>query len=472
MGVGIRKCELSQVFYKWHEQALRVQPAEPLEIHNFLNLYATNPLEGRFNSMIPRSSILFGLFLSTLTSLQADWTQFRGPNALGVSGEAVPTSWSKDENMKWVAELPGNGSSCPIVSGDSVFVTSYSGSGSSLLRHLLRIDLKSGDILWEKTVGTDYPEDPAQGYITEHGWASNTPVTDGEHIFCFFGKAGVVAFDFDGNELWRAKTGPMSSQKRWGSASSPILHENLVIVPAGDETRAIIAFDKTNGEEVWRYEDPSMEQTYGTPILVKVDGTRTDLVFSAPENWVGLNPESGEVVWSASYNLPGNISNTPHLAGDILTVSGGFPRTARVAIKVGGSGDRTDEILYDTQKPATYMTMPVEHDGVLYWISDSGIAFAALPGEAEPLWQERIPGLEGAGGRGKPFYASPVLANGMIYAVSRANGTFVIEPSRDGLKVIEQNKIEGDDTIYNATPAIATGVLVIRSQNRLYCIGG
>ena len=213
-----------------------------------------------------------------------------------------------------------------------------------------------------------------------------------------------------------------------------------------------------------------MEQTYGSPIVVKVDDSRTDLVFSAPENWVGLSPETGEVVWSAKYNLPGNISNTTYLSGDILTVSGGFPRTARVAIKLGGTGDLTDEILYDTQKPATYMTMPVEHDDVLYWVSDGGIAFAALPGEAEPLWQERVPGLEGRGGRGKPFYASPVIADGKIYAVSRANGTFVIEPSRDGLKVVEQNHIAGDETIYNATPAVVDGSILIRSQNRLYCI--
>lgn len=421
--------------------------------------------------MLLRASILSLITAFCIQPVYADWTQFRGPNALGTSDEAVPTKWSAEENLKWAVDLPGKGSSSPIVSDDAVFVTSYSGTGDSLLRHLVRIDLESGEKIWEKTVKTDYQEDAPEGYINEHGWASNTPVTDGEHVFCFFGKAGVYAFDFDGNEIWKAKTGPMSSQKKWGSASSPILTENLLIVPAGDETRAILAFDKRTGEEVWRYEDPSMEQTYGSPILVEVDDTRTDLVFAAPENWVGLNPKTGEVVWSAKYNLPGNMSNTPHQSGDILTVSGGFPRTARVAIKVGGEGDRTDEILYDTQKPATYMTMPVEHDGVLYWISDSGIAFAALLGKAEPLWQERVPGLEGRGGRGKPFYASPVIAGGKIFAVSRANGTFVIEPSREGLKVIEQNVIEGDDTIFNATPAVAEGSLLIRSQDRLYRIG-
>ncbi|MEM7601667.1 MAG: PQQ-binding-like beta-propeller repeat protein, partial [Verrucomicrobiota bacterium] len=357
-----------------------------------------------------------------------------------------------------------------IVSGDSVFVTTFTGEGSGITRHLLRLNLDTGETLWQKSVGVGYPEDPPRGYISENGWASNTPTTDGTAIYCYFGKAGVHAYDFDGNVLWTAETGSQSSAKRWGSASSPILYGDLLIVPAGDETRAIIAFNKSDGKEIWRYQSPSTEQTYGTPIVVKIDESRTDLVFAATTRWVGLDPVTGSEVWYANYNLPGNMSNTTHLSGDVLTVSGGFPRTARVAIKAGGVGDVTGEILYDTQKPTTYMTMPIEHDGVLYWISDSGIGFAAEPGEADSLWQERVPNLAGAGGRGKPFYASPIVAGDKIYAVSRANGTFVLEPSRAGLSVVAQNKIEDDETIFNATPAAADGKLLIRSQNRLYCI--
>lgn len=413
---------------------------------------------------------LFSLSLFSSSAIFADWEQFRGPNGLGVTDVSVPTTWSAEENMKWIAELPGNGSSSPIVSGDAVFVTSYTGEGDGIMRHLLRIDLASGETVWQKSVAVGFPEDPDKGYIGEHGWASNTPVTDGGVVYCFFGKAGVHAFDFDGNELWSAETGPQSSGKRWGSASSPILYRDLLIVPAGDEARAIIAFNKTTGEEVWRFESATTEETYGTPVIVNVNDSRTDLVFAGATRWSGLDPATGEEIWFANYNLPGNMSNTTFVSGDILTVSGGFPRTARVAVKTGGTGDITDQILYDTQKPTTYMTMPVEHEGILYWISDSGIAFAAEPGKAEELWQERVPDLAGAGGRGKPFYASPILAGGKIYAVSRANGTFVIEPSKSGLKVVAQNKIEGDDTIFNATAAVSDGNLLIRSQNRLYCI--
>lgn len=419
-----------------------------------------------------RSLLLFLAAFAVFTGqTRADWTQFRGENAQGVSSDALPTSWSQTENIQWATELPGEGSSSPIISGEAVFVTSWSGEESDRQRHLSRIDLASGEILWTKSVPADYTEDPARGYITEHGWASNTPVTDGTHVFCYFGKAGVYAFDFDGNQVWKVQTGSLSSPKAWGSASSPILVGDSLIVPAGEELNAIVALNKSDGTEKWRAEGDSLVQTYGTPIVVKVDEERTDLVFAAAAEWWGLNPETGKLRWFAEYNLPGNMSNTTHLSGDTLTISGGFPRTARVALKVGGKGDLTDQILYDTQKPATYMTAPVEHDGVLYWIADSGISFAALPGEADELWQERVPGLDGVGGRGKPFYASPIISNGIIYAQSRANGVFVIEPSKEGLKVLSQNKIEGDDTLFNATPAVADGKLLLRSQKAIYCVG-
>ena len=406
-----------------------------------------------------------------LSAAHADWTQFRGPNAQGISDEKVPTEWSASEGLAWTLELPGEGSSCPIIFGDAIFVTAWSGEGDSILRHLIRVDLATGEKVWEKTVPVDHTEDPAKGYITEHGYASNTPVTDGEAVYCYFGKAGVYAFDFDGKQLWKAGTGSLSSPKAWGSASSPILYQDLIIVPVGEEQNAIVALKKSDGSVAWTADGEALIQTYGSPILVEVNDERTDLVFAATAEWWGLNPETGKLRWFAEYNLPGNMSNTTHLSGDTLTVSGGFPRTARVAIKTGGTGDLSDKILYDTQKPATYMTAPIEHDGVLYWISDGGIAFAAKPGEAEELWQERVPDLTGAGGRGKPFYASPIVAGGKIYAVSRANGTFVIDPSTEGLKVLAHNKIEGDETLFNATPAVADGKLLLRSQKALYCVG-
>ncbi|MEM7011670.1 MAG: PQQ-binding-like beta-propeller repeat protein [Verrucomicrobiota bacterium] len=416
--------------------------------------------------------LTFAAFLAVIPAFAGNWPQFHGPNIDRVSDETdLPTTWSATENLVWKRELPGIGNSCPIIWDNAIFITTYTGEGAGIERHLFRIDPKSGETIWQKSIPVWHAEDPFRGYITEHGYASNTPVTDGERIYCYFGKAGVYAFDFDGKQLWKAETGDSSSRRVWGSASSPVLYGDNVIIPAGDEMRAIVALNKETGDVAWKAEGDRMESSYGTPVVMKVSDERDDLIFALQNEVWGMNPDTGKLRWFAEYNLPGNMSNTVSIAGDILTISGGFPRTARVALKGGGKGDMSDSLLYDTQKPATYMTAPVLHEGTLYWISDSGIAFAAKPGEEDPIWEERMEGLEGAGGRGKPFYASPILADGKIYAVSRANGVFVIDPSTEGLKVLAQNKIEGDASLFNASIAVSGGKIYLRSEKVLYCIG-
>jgi len=127
-----------------------------------------------------------------------DWTRFRGVNGTGVSDSTtLPTTWSDTENIAWKVELPGAGSSSPIVTGDRIFVTCYSGYGigrdgsaDQLVRHLICVDGKQGKILWDKTVSAEDREDPYQGYISEHGYASNSATTDGEKVFAFFGRSG------------------------------------------------------------------------------------------------------------------------------------------------------------------------------------------------------------------------------------------------------------------------------------------
>ena len=146
--------------------------------------------------------------------------------------------------MKWKLELPGKGVSSPIVVGDKVFVTAYSGYGvergegtiDDLKRHLICVDRNSGKILWNKSVESKVKEDPYSGAgVPAHGYASHTPVSDGERVFVFYGKSGVVAYDLDGKELWQKSVGTESGRMRWGSAASPIVHEDLVIVNASDE---------------------------------------------------------------------------------------------------------------------------------------------------------------------------------------------------------------------------------------------
>lgn len=427
----------------------------------------------------------FALFVLLILSVSAsafadNWSRFRGENGSGISKETgVPLNWSEDENIKWKKELPGPGSSSPIVWGDRIFLTCYSGYGDEsggslgdLKRHLLSIDKNTGEVLWTFSIDANPEwEDPFEGFLPEHGYASNTPVTDGERIYCFFGKGGVVAVDWDGKEVWKKETGNLHSQKRWGSASSPVLHEGKVIVKAGDESRAVFAFDAASGEEIWKAEGSVLEQTYGTPVLHRLNDERTDLIVAGTGEIWGVNPDTGKLRWFSETGLTGNISSSPVIDGDKMVLFGGFPRTMGVGLKLGLKGDATEDArLWENVDVKAYMTAPLFHDGLLYFIRDEGIACCADPEKGELIYEERLP-LDAANrGKGKPFYASPILVDGHIVAVSRTSGTFIIE-AKPEFKLIRINVISGDPGRFQGTPAVSDQKLYLRSETALYCIG-
>ncbi len=301
----------------------------------------------------PRWSKLFLLGLvcavgaGTLSTARADWTRFRGPNGSGVAADkdATPTTWSDKENLKWKIALPGAGVSCPIVVGDKVFVTCYSGYGvnredigkeKDLKRHLVCIDRATGKTVWEKVVPSTAAEDPYQGMgVPQHGYASHTPTSDGKNVYVFFGKSGVLAFDMAGNQLWQASVGTKSDDREWGSSSSPILYEDLLIVPAGAESRMIVGLDKYTGKEVWKTDaTDTLGSVWGTPALAKV-GENTELVIGAPSEIWGLNPKNGKLRWYCPYVDSDQFSSSVVVDGDtVFAVEG--RGGGSVAVKAGG----------------------------------------------------------------------------------------------------------------------------------------
>ena len=146
--------------------------------------------------------------LITFPLLADDWSRFRGPSGQGVSKSEVPTEWT-ESNLAWATPLPGSGSSSPIVVGNRIFLTCYSGEGTSGKRHLVCSSADDGKLLWQHTVDAPRSEDSYRGYLTEHGYASGTPVSDGKFVYAFFGKAGVVACTMMGEEVWRREVGQM-----------------------------------------------------------------------------------------------------------------------------------------------------------------------------------------------------------------------------------------------------------------------
>ena len=290
-------------------------------------------------------------------------------------------------------------------------------------------------------------------------------MTDGKNVYAFFGKSGLHAFSIDGKELWKKEVGKDSSNRRWGSGASPILHGDLVIVNAADEARALIAFDKNTGEERWRHESDKLELTYGTPQIHTAADGKPELVLAVPEEMWGLDPESGKRRWFATTGIPGNICPSAVISKGVICAFGGYPRNMAVAVKPGAQGDPGSKILW-TGKTTSYVPTPVAFGDHLFWVNDRAEAICMNPATGEVVTKRDVEGIKGA--RARSFYASMIRVGDRLIAVSRRNGTFVFEAS-PGMKQLAHNRLE-DDSDFNATPAVAEDALYLRSNRFLYCI--
>ena len=406
------------------------------------------------------------IVLLQLPSVSAqDWPEFLGAGGTARSADKVPMTWSENENLLWKLDLPGSGSSSPIIVGDRVFVVCFKESKKSFNRFVVCVDKESGKELWSKEFPVDYVEDSYRGYIQEHGYASNTPVSDGEHLYVFLGKGGVQALDFDGNVKWSKIVGEQSSNRGWGSGSSLIVHDDLVIVNATEESRAIIALKKSSGEEAWRNESRELELAYGTPRVVQLSDESKEIVFSAPGKIWAMDPADGKTKWSAKTPATGNVSPSVIVDGETVYTFGGYRSSGSVSVRAGGKGDVSKSHVNWTSRTSSYVATPLLHDGQFYWIDDRGLANSTSATDGKEVYRERVSGLTG-----RPVYASPILIDGKVFAVTRRAGTIVYEPGSKFAE-IARNRFAGDDTDFNASPAISENKLYLRSNKALYCVG-
>ena len=402
----------------------------------------------------------------------ADWPQFRGPGGAGAGASAVPLTWGDRMNLKWKTPLPGPGSSSPIVQGDFVFVTCYSGGGAAgeaaLMRHLVCVRRSDGRVEWQRDVAAELPEDAYEGFLTEHGYASSTPVTDaGGVVFAFLGKSGVVAFDLGGKKLWQTAVGKESSNRRWGSAASPVLHGDNVIVNAAEESQSIRALDRKTGRQAWKADGAALELAYGTPGIVTLDDGTQELVIAVPGEVWGLDLATGKMRWHADMGLTGNVSPSVVVDGATVYVFGGFRSSGSLAVRAGGRGDVTKTHVLWKSRNSSYVATPLLHEDHLYWIDDRGQAFCMAARTGELVYRERVAGMaEG----GRPVYASPVFSDGRIYVVSRWSGTYVL-PAAPRYEILAQNRFDADESDFSGTPAISDGDMFLRSGRWLYCVG-
>lgn len=397
-------------------------------------------------------------FCLTTSLAGADWREFRGPGHQGHSAEkGLPTRWGATENVRWKVKLPGPGASSPIVVGDRVFVTSFTGKkAESIVRILQCYDRKTGKLLWEQKRPAPQPENDYAAQLTQHGFTTSTPCSDGEKLYVSYGRGGLFCFDLDGNEKWHADMG--KGLNTFGSGSSPTLFDDLVLVNACTEAGGLLAFDKHTGKRQWRTK--LRGDAWASPVIVTLKDGRREIVLNAEDGVYGIDPKSGDELWYCE-TVGGYVSSTPLVAGDILYVTLQSKTRATLALRAGGKGDVTkSHVLWKNTSVGASYCSPLLIGNRLYLFSGQAIVLDTATGKE--VNRKRLEGINA-------IYGSPIHADGHIYLFTRHAGAHVLSAD-ESLKEISLNVL-GDATAIHASPAASHGCLFIRTNEHLFCLG-
>jgi outer membrane protein assembly factor BamB len=419
---------------------------------------------------------------------QENWPQFRGPGARGVSDETdLPESWNKTENVVWTVKIPGRGWSSPVIWGDRIFLTSatqlkgktekvkpglyFGGERATPFPHrwtVYCIDFKSGKILWEKVAHEGIPK---EGHHLKNTLASETPVTDGQRVYAYFGNVGLFTYDMEGKLLWKKELGRYRTAFNWGTASSPVLHgDRVFIVNDNEEHSFVVALDAKTGKEVWKV-DRDEKSNWATPYIWEND-LRTELVTSGKKK-VRSYSLDGKLLWELD-GMSSIVIPTPFSAHGLLYVASGYVMSIRkpiFAIKPGAKGDislknketSNQFIVWFQAKGGPYNVSPIVYGKDLYVLYDRGFLSAFDAGTGKALYQPPMARL----GASEHYTASPWAYNGKIFCLSEEGQTVVIPTGGQKPEIIRQNDL---DELCMATPATARGSLFIRTESQLYRI--
>ncbi|MEX2168625.1 MAG: PQQ-binding-like beta-propeller repeat protein [Pirellulales bacterium] len=422
------------------------------------------------------------------TDSTVNWPQFRGPGSRGVAGGAnLPDRWSATENVAWKTDVPGRGWSSPIVWGDRIFLTTVITSGTSdepkkglyfggdrpqppeavHQWKVMCLDLNTANILWERLVHEGKPESSIH---LKSSYASETPVTDGERVYCSFGNLGVYCFDMKGKELWDFPISPRAMRFGWGTAASPVLHgDRLYLVNDNEEESHVLALDAKTGSEVWR--TPRDEKSNWATPFVWENSQRTEIVTPGSGQVRSYDLE-GQLLWSLEGMSSITIA-TPYEHNGLLYLSSGYVLDLQkpiYAIRPGATGDisltdgatSNDFIVWSQPTAAPYNPTSLVFDDRLWVLYDRGLiaCFDAKDGN-EVFGVQRLR-------NGRAFTSSPWAYNGKVFCLNEDGVTFVLK-SGDEFEVLQTNALAEDDMCM-ATPAMAGDRLIIRTSARVYCI--
>ena len=395
----------------------------------------------------------------------SDWLQFRGPDGLGTTDAKLPSEFDPTF-LRWNSELIGRGASTPIIVGDNVFLTSYSGYGESLEKpgkiselqyHVYCFDRKTGALNWIRNIkGNPAETTRLNPNLIGHGFASSTMVSDGERVYAFFGIGGVFAFDIEGEFLWQQGVGWQFHN--FGSSAALTLFEDILIVNASIESETVYGFDKKSGAGVWKIDD--VIESWTTPVVGTSSDGKTELVIAQKDIVRGFDPTNGKEIWTCEGILD-YIVPTPVVVDGIAYCNGG-KQNRTLAIRLGGRGDVTrTHKMWEAEIGANVTSSAVSGENI-FQITDPGILQVLDRKTGEVLKRERIKNA------GTKFYASPTLSNGKIF-FPLTHGIAVVDASPE-IDLVSLNKITDADTEFRASIAVSGNDMFTRNDKFLYCI--
>jgi outer membrane protein assembly factor BamB len=417
--------------------------------------------------------------------MAANWPQWRGPAADGVSPDSnLPVEWDRTRNIAWKVKLAGLGTSTPIVWDDLVILTTQIGDspvegrsrdfpGSLTARRgagaegkvrfvVSAYSRRNGKTVWEYSFDAEGDLPPTH---LRHNLASPSCVTDGTLVYAWVATGQLVALDMKGKLAWSRNIGRDYSSFAilWGHGSSPVLYKDLLILLCDhSEDDYLLALDKRTGKQVWKVDRGSQRRSYSTPFVIP-DGSG-QLVVNSEERIDVYNASTGDLLWWVGGRSQAVVPS-PVWHDGVLYTSRGYTSGPYFALDAaadaGGTvakGDARSRMKWEVRTGAPYVSSLLYYKGVVYMGAETGVATAVDAADGKTLWKQRL----GAG-----FSASPVAADGKVYLLSDEGETIVLEAGRE-LKILSRNKLD-ERTL--ASPAISNGQIFVRSDDNLFCIG-
>jgi outer membrane protein assembly factor BamB len=443
------------------------------------------------------SALCSAALVCAAVSADDTWPRFRGANG-GVAADhpSLPDVWGPSQHVVWRVDVPGQSWSSPVVWGNHVFVTtavntvetealrpvseyvSRSNGGTMTFMDIAKpsaahrwvvydFDLETGRIRWERVV---HEAVPAKSKHLKNSYASETPVTDGERVYAYFGDVGLFAFDMNGTPVWSTPMDAVDMVTGFGHAQSPVVDDRHVYIVNDNEERSFIAaYDKRTGNRVWRV-DRDEKSNWATPFIWQNE-RRTEIVTAATGG-VRSYALDGTLLWQLKGMTTLHVAS-PLAANGLLYVMSGYSASARrpaYAIRPGAAGDislkaeetSNDYIVWSDATLGTFHPSPLVYRGCYYILHDRGFLTCNDPATGRPIYpRQRINPTDTA-----TFTASPWAYNGKVFALSEDGDTYVFQAGPD-FKVLGKNSL---NEMSLATPAVAGGSLIVRTASKLYRI--